>query len=128
MKRAKRGRHEVPAPSRRPQKRATLAAAVGQPVRRTRQEWKYLDTGLASHNVVSSTTWTGCEADPIGAVNTLSAPVQGSGPSNRDGQEIMARSIAVDGSVVQADTAVASSSSRYVYIALVLSPVPTACS
>lgn len=59
-------------------------------------EKKFLDNSLAATAVVSSTTYTGCEQDPATTL-CLTAPAQGDGGSNRDGRQIIGKSVHIRG-------------------------------
>ena len=61
-------------------------------------ERKFLDTSVSNGAIVSATTMAGAEMDPSG-VNTISAPAQGDGQSNRDGRQITVDSAYVNGVV-----------------------------
>jgi len=61
-------------------------------------EKKFYDTGIAFTNLVANTDCTGAEFDP-GTVNTVSAPAQGDGASNRDGKKIVCKSLELNGTV-----------------------------
>jgi len=65
-------------------------------------EKKYLDMALPGAVVSVVTNSTGGEVDPtaIGCVGCLSAPAIGDGPSNRDGNRIVAKSLYIKGEVV----------------------------
>lgn len=59
-------------------------------------ELKFFDTGLATGTLAAPTDMTGGEHNPSGTVN-LSAVAQGDGPSDRDGKQIIMKSIHVQG-------------------------------
>lgn len=60
-------------------------------------ELKFVDTTRAS--TVIATTWAGAECDP--AANTLCAPTQGTGESNRDGRRITIKSVQINGQILR---------------------------
>lgn len=83
-------------------------------------EWKNLDTYIAASNIPHSVTWNGCEMDPA-TLLCLNACTQGATPNSRDGREIVAKAISVEGIIQQPHTATATNLiARYVMIALVL--------
>ncbi len=61
-------------------------------------EKKFYDTTLATTALVAPTDGAGGELDPT-TVNSISAPAQGDGESNRDGKKIMMKSVHVTGRV-----------------------------
>lgn len=62
-------------------------------------ERKYYDTSLAATNLnTGAAAWTGNELDPTGVL-CLSAPAQGDGATNRDGNKITVTSVEIWGHV-----------------------------
>lgn len=62
-------------------------------------EKKFYDTAINEIAIASGTTWAGGENDPA-TVNTISAPAQGDGESNRDGRKIVVTDVYVSGTVL----------------------------
>lgn len=79
-------------------------------------EYKFFDMGYSGPLTAPAlSAWTGCEHG-----TSLNTPVQGSGPSDRNGNLVHARAITIEGCLSAADTTNALPHPRYVFIALVL--------
>lgn len=61
-------------------------------------ELKFLDNSLVAQALTAPTDWTGCEADPATTL-CLTAPAQGDGANNRDGKQIIGKSLHVSGKI-----------------------------
>lgn len=94
--------------------------ARGPTYSRRAGEWKNLDTSLAPASIPHNASWNGCELDPATSL-CLNACTQGATPNSRDGREIVAKSISVEGIIQQPHTTGAANLiARYVMVALVL--------
>jgi len=84
--------------------RVAGARAAPPPRRRVmRDELKYYDTALATTTVAAATDCTGSEYDPS-ATSMISTPVQGDGPTNRDGKQILIKNVGLKGTVYRPAT------------------------
>lgn len=88
-------------------------------------EMKYFDSELTATALVASTDWTGTEFDPdtvpVASINTLFAPIRGTGINNRIGRAVNVMKVKVRGLIsvaAQANQSAADSAS-YVRLALV---------
>jgi len=91
----------------------TRGGAQYQTVARTRGvygqgEMKYFDSELAAKAIVSVANWTGTECDPdtvpVANINTLFAPIQGAGISQRIGTKVKVYAIKIRGFINQTTT------------------------
>ncbi len=64
-------------------------------------ETKFFDSSRAGLALTATAAMTGMEADPT-TLNTLFAPVRGTGPSDRDGRKTMMKSVQINGNVTTA--------------------------
>lgn len=62
-------------------------------------ELKYNDTEVFDSTITGSTSWTGCEQDPVGA-DQLAKISQGAAATNRIGRKTVLKSIALGGTVL----------------------------
>lgn len=62
-------------------------------------EMKYFDSNVNSTFLIESTNWASCEFDPT-ALDTLFAPTQGSGISQRIGREVVVYKIKIRGTMI----------------------------
>lgn len=85
-----------------------------------RPEIKYYDTSLVASALTAPNDATGGEKDPA-TVLTISAPAQGDGEQNRDGNRIVVKSAYVTGTIVAASqqNQTAADNAAKVFIALV---------
>lgn len=83
-------------------------------------ENKFYDTARTALSLTAPTNAAGAEVDPV-TVNTISAPAQGDGESNRDGRCIKINSIHINGNVFTSAQSAQSSADEgtIIYIALI---------
>lgn len=84
-------------------------------------EKKFYDTALVASALTAPTDAAGGEHDPS-ATSMISTPAQGDGPTNRDGNQILAKSVQIKGEVAWGRLTGATDfpSPESVYVALVL--------
>jgi len=85
-------------------------------------EVKFYDTYKAETLVPSTTTWASAEFNPAAAVSSLNAIAQGDGPTNRDGNKIVVKSLFLQGLIrrAAAEDIVSPQTDCQVFLAIVL--------